>query len=110
MPAINISKCQSLQVGSRNIANDYEMCGVKVISVHSVKDLGVTVESDFKYSSSATSPLKKKKTMMGLNKRYFSFKNKDVVLPLHRSNIFVNLIYSMPCSFGFPTMRKTLLD
>ncbi len=31
---LNINKCQILQVGSRNIKNDYEMRGVKIRSVH----------------------------------------------------------------------------
>ncbi len=42
----NINKYQILQVGSRNIKKDYEMCGVNIKSVHSVKDLGVTVASN----------------------------------------------------------------
>ncbi len=46
----NINKCQILQVGSRNIKTDYEMCGVKIKSVHSVKDLDVTVTSNLKFS------------------------------------------------------------
>ncbi len=41
----NINKCQILQFGSRNI-KDYEMCGLKIKSVHSVKDLRVTVASN----------------------------------------------------------------
>ncbi len=39
-----------MQVGSRNIKNDYEMCSVKIKSVRSVKDLGVTVTSNLKIS------------------------------------------------------------
>ncbi len=46
----NINKCQILQVGSRNIKKGYEMCGVKIKSIHSVKDLGVTVASNLKFS------------------------------------------------------------
>ncbi len=46
----NIYKCQILQVGSRNIKNDYEMRGVKIKSVHLVKDIGVTVTSNLKFS------------------------------------------------------------
>ncbi len=46
----NINKCQILQVGSRNIMNEYEMRGVKIKSLHSVKDLGVTVTSNLKFS------------------------------------------------------------
>ncbi len=39
----NINKCQILKVGSRNLKNDYEMSGVKINSIHSVRDLGITV-------------------------------------------------------------------
>ncbi len=42
----NINKCQILQVGSGNIKNDYDVRGVKIKSVHSVKSLGVTVTSN----------------------------------------------------------------
>ncbi len=43
----NINKCQILHCGCRNIKNDYEM---KIISVFSIKDLGVTVRSNLKFS------------------------------------------------------------
>ncbi len=46
----NINKCQILQVGSRSIKNDYEVRGVKIKCVHSVKDLGVSVASNLKFS------------------------------------------------------------
>ncbi len=55
----NINKYQILQVGSRNIKNDYEMHGAKTKSIQSVKDLGVTVTSNLKFSSSAMSSLSK---------------------------------------------------
>ncbi len=41
-----INKCQILQIGSRNIKKEYEMYSVKIKSVHSVKNLGVTVASN----------------------------------------------------------------
>ncbi len=44
------NKCQVLLAGSGNIKNDYEMRGVEIKSVHSVKDLGVTVTSNLKFS------------------------------------------------------------
>ncbi len=56
----NINKYQILQVVSRNVKNDYEMRGINIKSVHSVKDLGVTVTSNLKFSSSAINCYKKK--------------------------------------------------
>ncbi len=55
----NINKCQTPQVGSRNIKKDYEMCGVKIKSVRSVKDLASQSRLTLSFHSSATSPLKK---------------------------------------------------
>ncbi len=56
------------------------MGSVKIKGVHSVKDLGVTVTSNLKFSQQWNESVIKAKRMMGLIKRYFSFKNKDVVL------------------------------
>ncbi len=66
----NINKCQILQVGSRNIKKDYEMYG-KIKSVHSVKDLGVTIASNLKFSQQCNDSVKKANTMMGLIKIFF---------------------------------------
>ncbi len=82
---LNINKWQILQVGSRNIKKDYEMCGVKIKSVHSFKDLGVTVASNFKLSQQCNESVEKANRMIGLIKRKFSFKNKDVILLLYNS-------------------------
>ncbi len=62
----NINKCQILQVGNRIIKNDYEMRGVNIKSVHSVKDLGITVTSNLKISKQRNEFVKKANRMMGL--------------------------------------------
>ncbi len=90
----NINKCQILQVGSRNI-KDYEMCGVKIRSVHSIKDLGLTVAFNLKFSQQCNESVKKANRMMGLIKRFFSFKNEDVILPLYNSFVKPHLEYAM---------------
>ncbi len=63
----NINKCQILQVGSRNIKNDYEMCGVKIKTVHSVKDLGVSVTSNLKFSQQCNESVIKANKRMDLS-------------------------------------------
>ncbi len=57
--------------------------------VHSVKDLGVTVTSNLKFSQQCKESFKRSNRTMGLIKRFFLFKNKDLVLPLYNS--FVRL-------------------
>ncbi len=62
----HINKCQILQAGSRSIKNDYEMRGVKIKSVHSVKDLGVTVTFNLKFSQQCNESVIKANRMIGL--------------------------------------------
>ncbi len=46
----NVKKCHILQVGTRNLKYDYEMSSEKLESVHCVKDLGVTITSNLKFT------------------------------------------------------------
>ncbi len=55
---------------------------IKIKSVHSVNDLGVTITSNLKFSQQCKESLIKANRMMGLIKRIFSFKNKDAVIIL----------------------------
>ncbi len=71
---VNINKCQILQVRFRNIKKDYDMCGVNVKGVYSVKNLGVTVRLTLSFPSSEMSPLKKINRIMILIKIIFSLK------------------------------------
>ncbi len=50
-----------------------------------VKDLGITVSFNLKFSQQCNESVKKANRMMGLIKRKFSLKNKDFVLPLYNS-------------------------
>ncbi len=47
---LNRNKCQILQIGSKNRKMGYETGGVKIKSVQSVRNLGVTVSSNVKFS------------------------------------------------------------
>ncbi len=79
----NVNKCHILQVGTRNQKFDYEMNGVKLDSVQYVKDLGVSTASNFKVSRQCKDAASKANRMMGFINSNFSFKNKDMILPLY---------------------------
>ncbi len=59
------------------------MSGEKLESVHYVKDLGVTIASNLKFSQQCKNAAGRANRMLGIIKRHFSFKNKDirVILP-----------------------------
>ncbi len=46
----NVNKCHIIQVGTRNQKYEYEMNGMKLERVQCVKDLGVTIASNLKFS------------------------------------------------------------
>ncbi len=91
----NMNKCQILQVASRNIKNDYKICGVRIKTVLSVKALGVTVTSDLKFSQHCKESVRKANRMIDLIKRNFSFMNKNVLLPSYKSFVRPHLEYAV---------------
>ncbi len=64
------------------------MNGVKLESVQCVKDVGVTIVSSLKFFAAG-----KANRMLGFINRNFSFKNKDVILPLYISLVRPHLEY-----------------
>ncbi len=78
----NVNQCHVLQVGTRNRKFDYEMNGVKIVSVQCVKDLGVTTASNLKLSQQCNDAASKASRMLGFINRNFSFK---AILPLYSS-------------------------
>ncbi len=80
------------------------MRGIKIKSVHSVKNLGVTVTSDLKFSQQCNEFVIKANRMAALIKIIFSFKNKGVVLPLYNS--FVRPLLEYAVQFWSPNHAK----
>ncbi len=75
----------STNVGTRNQKFDYEMNGVKPDSVQRVKDLGVSIASSLKFSQQCKDAASKVNRMLDFINTNFSFKNKNIILPLYIS-------------------------
>ncbi len=71
------------------------MCGVKLESVHCVKDLGVTITSNLKFSQHCKDAACKANRMLGFIIKKISFKNKDVILPMYISLVRHHLEYAV---------------
>ncbi len=71
------------------------MSGVKLESVHCVKDLGVTITSNLKFSQHCKEAACKANRTLGFKNRNFSFKNKDIVLPMYISLVRPHLEYAV---------------
>ncbi len=101
----NVNKCHLLQMGTRNIKYEYEMGGVKLESVHCVKDLGVTITWNLKFSQHCKEAACKANRMFDFINRNFSFKNKDIILSMYISLVRPHLEYAM--QFWSPHHAKT---
>ncbi len=77
--AFDVNRCYIIQVGKKN---QYEMNGIKLESAQCVKDLGVTIASNCKFSQQCKDFAGKANRMLSFINRNFLFKNKDVILPL----------------------------
>ncbi len=79
----NVNKCHILEVETKNLKYEYEMGGVKLESVHCVKDLDVTIASNLKFSQHCKEAACKTNRTLGFINGNFSFKNKDIILPMY---------------------------
>ncbi len=91
----NVNKCHILQVRTRNQKTDYKVNGTKLESVHCVKDLGVKIACNLISSQQCTDPAGKTNRMLSFINRSFSFKTKDVILPLYISLVRLYLEYAV---------------
>ncbi len=103
-----VKKCHILQVGTRNLKYEYEMSGEKLESVHCVKDLGVKITSNLKFSQQCKKAAGKANRMLAYIKRIFSFKNKDIILPLYNSLVRPHLEYAV--QFWSPHLAKDIAN
>ncbi len=83
----------NLHVGTRNQKFYYEMNGVKFDSVKGVKCLGASIASNLKFPQQCKDAVGEANRMLGFTNTNFSFKNKDVILPLYISLVRYHLEY-----------------
>ncbi len=91
---------------TRNQKFDDEMNGTKTESVQCVTDLGITIASSLKFSQQCKDAAGKANRMLDFINRNFSFKSKNVILPLYISLVRSHLEY--PLQFWWPHHAKDI--
>ncbi len=84
-----------IKLEQKNKRYDYEVCGVKLKSGQCAKDLGVKIVSNHKSSQQSEDVTNKTNRIWSFIKGNFSFKNKDVILPLYNSLVRPHLEYAV---------------
>lgn len=100
----NTGKCSVLHVGRANVRTTYHLCGDVLSSKEKEVDLGVIVNSDFKFGEQCIAAERKAQKVLGYVKRLFTHRNRRVVMTLYKTLVRPLLEYA--CQFWSPTYRR----
>ena len=100
----NEDKCKVMHLGINNTKVNYELNGITLEEVTEKRDLGVVVQNDLKCSKQCLQAVSTANKVLGMIKRSFSIRDKDVILQLYKSLVRPHLEYSR---HGGPIFKKT---
>jgi ribonucleases P/MRP protein subunit RPP40 len=89
----NIDKCKVMHFGAKNPEAEYNMNNVKLEVISEEKDLGVIISNTFKVSKQCAKAANKGNQILGLIKRTFISKEKNVLLNLYKALVRPHLEY-----------------
>ncbi len=103
----NVNKCHILHVDTRNQKFDYEMNSViELITYNASNILALRLRQTLNSSQQCKGAASKAIRMLGFINRNFSFKNKDIILPLYISLVRPHLAYAV--QFWSPRHTKDI--
>ena len=103
----NVAKCSIMHFGCRNIRSDPAMGGVNLNSVSDQKDLGIIINADLKVDKQVQASFNKANRVLGFIARNFTFKSKEIIIPLYLSLVRPHLEYAV--QFWSPHLRKDIV-
>ena len=89
----NVDKCVVMHVGSNNVNNSYVLGNQELKSSNKEKDLGVIMDSTFKFSEQCNAAVKNANRTLGLIKRTIKSRSKEVIVKLYKSLVRPKLEY-----------------
>ena len=91
----NVDKCKVIHFGRDNPNTAYTINNNEIKVVEVEKDLGVIVNKDLKVAGQCAAAVKTANRTLGLIKRTFSSRNKDIIVRLYKSLVRPHLEYCM---------------
>ena len=91
----NADKCGVMHFGHRNTNHTYHMGTNQLKVTNEEKDLGVLINSSLKVSSQCSAAAKKGNRALGMIKRNFAYRSREVILKLYKSLIRPHLDYAI---------------
>ena len=83
----NKNKCKIMHVGNKNKKAHYFMGGEQIQSVEQEKDLGVIITNDIKVSNQCIKAAASANRTLGMIKRTFTSRSRNIIVPLYKSLI-----------------------
>ena len=93
--SFNVSKCAVLHIGHNNPCHRYSMNGEIVGAVNRQRDLGILVSKDLKWEHQVNASYAKANRMLGLISRNFTYRSKEIMLPLYKSLVRPHLEHAV---------------
>ena len=81
----NADKCGVMHFGFNNPHHTYTMASSQLKETTEEKDLGVLVSKSLKVATQCAAAAKKGNRALGMIKRNFNYRSKDVILKLYKS-------------------------
>ena len=91
--SFNTEKCKVMHLGNKNFNREYFMGGQRLNTVDSERDLGVVVSNDMKVALQCAKACATANRMLGVIKRTFSSRSRDVIIPLYKAIVRPHLEY-----------------
>ena len=91
----NVDKCKVKHMGINNVKAKYEMNGKYLEEVTEERDLGIILQSDLKCRKQCLKAVSTANKVLGMIKRSFSVRDKEVILQLYKSLVRPHLEYSI---------------
>ncbi|XP_041483858.1 uncharacterized protein LOC121430607 [Lytechinus variegatus] len=106
----NIDKCGVMHFGSKNPNQVYSLNGSALKETVEEKDLGILVNKSLKVASQCAAAAKRGNMVLGMIKRNFTYKNRQVIMKLYKSLVRPHLDYAMQTWNPYLAKDKKILE
>ena len=91
----NADKCGVMHLGYHNTCHTYHMGNTNLKETKEEKDLGIMIHKSLKVSQQCAAAAKKGNRALGMIKRNFAYRSKDIMVKLYKSLVRPHLDYAM---------------
>ena len=106
----NADKCGVMHFGFHNQGHTYHMGNVDLKETTEEKDLGVMVHKSLKVSQQCAAAAKKGNQALGMIKRNFAFRSREVIIKLYKSLVRPHLDYAMQVWSPYMEKDKKIIE